>query len=105
WQWIIVHDFLPEIVGQDTVDHFLTYNGAGKPKVHYDFYQPGKPHHPVMPVEFSVAAYRFGHSMVRLAYVMPPGSTTKTQVFNLAGNDLRGSRPIPPNLKIDFNNF
>jgi hypothetical protein len=43
--------------------------------------------------------------MVRLAYVMPTGSITKTQVFNAAGNDLHGSRPIPANLKIDFNNF
>jgi len=25
--WIVVHQFLPEIVGQDTVDRFLTYNG------------------------------------------------------------------------------
>jgi hypothetical protein len=105
WQWVIVHEFLPEIVGQDVVDRFLSYNGAGKPKVEYDLYKPGNPNRPKMPIEFSVAAYRFGHSMVRLAYVMPTGSTTKTQVFNLAGTDLRGSRPIPPLLKIDFNNF
>jgi hypothetical protein len=59
----------------------------------------------MMPIEFSAAAYRFGHSMVRLAYVMPTGSTTKTQVFNAAGTDLHGSRPIPPNLKISFPNF
>ncbi|MDB6152304.1 MAG: myeloperoxidase, thyroid peroxidase, cyclooxygenase catalytic domain [Chthoniobacteraceae bacterium] len=105
YQWIIVHDFLPEIAGQDTVDKFLIYNGAGKPNVRYSFYKAGNPYRPTIPVEFSVAAYRFGHSMVRLAYVLPTGSVTKTQVFNLAGNDLRGSRPIPPNLKIDFANF
>jgi hypothetical protein len=58
-----------------------------------------------MPVEFSMAAYRFGHSMVRLAYVLPTGSVTKTQVFNAATNDLHGGRVIPPNLKIDFHNF
>ncbi len=105
WQWIVVHDFLPEVVGQATVDRFLSYNGAGKPRVHNEFYDPGKKVTPMMPIEFSVAAYRFGHSMVRLAYVMPTGSVTKTQVFNAAGNDLHGSRPIPPNLKIDFANF
>jgi hypothetical protein len=105
YQWIIVHDFLPEIAGHDTVNHCLTYNGDGKPKVRSDFYKPGNPNRPMMPVEFSVAAYRFGHSMVRLAYVMPTNSLTKTQVFNLAGTDLRGSRPIPPLLKIDFANF
>lgn len=105
WQWIIVHQFLPEIVGQDAIDRFLRYNGAGKPKFKGEFYKPGNRHNPMMPIEFAGAAYRFGHSMVRLAYVMPTGSVTKTQVFNLAGTDLRGNRPIPPNLKIDFSNF
>lgn len=109
YQWIIVHDFLPELTGQDTVDHFLSVNGAGKPRMRYDFYNPGNPNRPMMPVEFSVAAYRFGHSMVRLAYFMQ-GSSTKTQVFKSSFNgttiqDLRGSRPIPNSLKIDFANF
>jgi hypothetical protein len=105
WQWIVVHDFLPHIVGQDAVDSVIAYNGAGKPRFNGDFYEAGDKTRPMMPIEFSAAAYRFGHSMVRLAYVMPTGSTTKTQVFNAAGNDLHGSRPIPTNLKVDFNNF
>lgn len=105
WQWLIVHEFLPHIVGQDTVDALIAFNGAGKPRFVGTFYDAGDKKRPTMPIEFSAAAYRFGHSMVRLAYVMPTGSTTKTQVFNTAGNDLHGSRPIPPNLKIDFNNF
>jgi len=105
WQWVVVHDFLPEIVGQETVDRYLSYNGAGKPRVHRENYFPGNPNRPMMPVEFSMAAYRFGHSMVRLAYVMPAGSITKTQVFNAATNDLHGGRPIPANLRIDFHNF
>lgn len=105
WQWVVVHDLLPEFVGQDVVDRFLSHNGAGKPTFKREFFKVRNKNRPMMPVEFSVAAYRFGHSMVRLAYVMPTGSVTKTQVFNLAANDLRGGRPIPPNLKIDFNNF
>jgi hypothetical protein len=105
WQWIVVHDFLPHIVGQDTVDALIAHNGAGKPRFNGVFYDAGDKKRPMMPIEFSAAAYRFGHSMVRLAYVLPTGSTTKTQVFNATGTDLHGSRPIPPNLKIDFNNF
>lgn len=105
WQWIVVHEFLPHIVGQDTVDALIEFNGAGKPRFAGTFYDAGDKVRPTMPIEFSAAAYRFGHSMVRLAYIMPTGSTTKTQVFNATGNDLHGSRPIPPNLKIDFNNF
>jgi Animal haem peroxidase len=105
WQWIVVHEFLPHITSQDTVDSLLSYNGAGKPRFVGTLYDPGDKKRPTMPIEFSAAAYRFGHSMVRLAYVLPTGSTTKTQVFNAAGTDLHGSRPIPLNLKIDFNNF
>ena len=104
-QWVVVHDFLPHVAGQDAVNSVIAYNGAGKPRFNGHFYDAGDKRRPTMPIEFSAAAYRFGHSMVRLAYVMPTGSATKTQVFNAAGNDLHGSRPIPPNLKIDFNNF
>ena len=85
WQWVVVHDVLPEVVGQDVVDMFLTYNGAGKPNVNYQFYKSGNPNRPVMPIEFSIAAYRFGHSMVRLAYVMPTGSVTKRRSCTAAG--------------------
>src|SRR5439155_10733470 len=38
------------------------------PKVHLQFYQPQVD--AFMPVEFSVAAYRFGHSMVRPSYTI-----------------------------------
>jgi hypothetical protein len=105
WQWIVVHEFLPHIVGQETVQALLMQNGEGLPIFLGHLYKAGKKERPTMPVEFAAAAYRFGHSMVRLAYVMPTGSTTKTQVFNAAGTDLHGGRPIPLALKIDFNNF
>ena len=104
WQWIVVHEFLPETVGQETVNLFLKYNGAGKPTMRYDFFKPDNPNRPMMPVEFSAPAFRFGHSMIRLAYVVQ-GATLKTQVFHATRPDLRGSRPIPPELKIAFENF
>src|SRR5580765_3464174 len=48
----------------------------------------------MMPVEFSVAAYRFGHSQVRTAYIITPRGA-KIQVFNpTANDDLHGGRPI-----------
>ena len=105
WQWLIVHEFLPHITDQATVDALLTQNPRGRPRFTPQFFRPVVPTRPMMPLEFSVAAYRFGHSMVRLAYVLPTGSTTRTQVFNLAGTDLRGGRVIPPELRIDFTNF
>jgi hypothetical protein len=60
YQWIILNEFLPATVGQDLVDRVLT-NGLR-------FYKPGG-ELPFIPVEFSVAAYRFGHSQVRQGYI------------------------------------
>jgi len=58
YQWIILHQFLVKTVGQETVDDVL-HNGLK----HYKWR-----HEPYIPVEFSVAAYRFGHSQVRPSY-------------------------------------
>jgi hypothetical protein len=56
------------------------------------------------PVEFSVAAYRFGHSMVRRAYELT-NATGKIQVFSATLPDLRGGRPLPAGRQIDWGNF
>jgi hypothetical protein len=58
YQWIILHEFLPKTVGQPTVDDVMT--GGLK---YFTWHQ-----NPFIPVEFSVAAYRFGHSQVRPSY-------------------------------------
>lgn len=54
YQWIVVNEFLPTLCGQLVVDEILT-NGRR-------YYQPKGSAY--IPVEFSVAAYRFGHSMI-----------------------------------------
>ena len=59
YQWIILNDFLPATVGQDLVDDVLE-----KGPRFYKFRDQ-----PFIPVEFSVAAYRFGHSQVRPGYI------------------------------------
>lgn len=108
-QWIIVHEFLPEVVGQAIVDKFLWYNGADKPKYKRGFYRPGDKNDPTVPIEWSVAAYRIGHTWVRLAYTTkspaPGEAPVRLQVFNAAGNDLHGGRPIPASNVIDWENF
>jgi hypothetical protein len=58
YQWIILHEFLPTTVGQELVDDILQ-----KDRRFYNWR-----HAPFIPVEFSVAAYRFGHSQVRPGY-------------------------------------
>lgn len=59
YQWIVVHDFLKSIGKASIVDGII----ANGPSV----YLPSGPN-PFMPLEHSVAAYRFGHSMVRHEY-------------------------------------
>jgi len=56
------------------------------------------------PIEFSVAAFRFGHSQVREAYELNEDSG-KIDVFNLAGDDLHGGRQIAAGRQIGWGNF
>lgn len=60
YQWIVLHDFLPRIVEQDVLNDVLA-NGR-----RFYHVEPGES--PTMPIEFAVAAYRLGHSMIRDAY-------------------------------------
>jgi hypothetical protein len=59
YQWMILHEFLPQMIGAQMVAAIL---GQGR-----RFYRP--PHgEAFIPVEFQGAAFRFGHSMVRPSY-------------------------------------
>jgi Animal haem peroxidase len=65
YQWLVVHDFLRRVVGEQMLAEVLDESGS-YPRVKREFYQWRND--PFMPVEFSVAAYRFGHSMIRGRY-------------------------------------
>ena len=105
YQWIVVHDFLPRVVGEETLGQVFEERAGRPPRVTLRFYRPGNPNRPMMPLEFSVAAYRFGHSMVRTAYLLR-GSTVAA-VFGGTASDanLNGSRAIPPALALHWPNF
>jgi hypothetical protein len=107
YQWLILHEFLPKTVGQAMVDDVLT---AG-PK----FFKWRND--PFIPVEFSVAAYRFGHSQVRPSYRANFGTSASDlsqQFFALFLDpiatdpddpaDLRGGRRAPRRF-IDWQTF
>ncbi|MFC0105679.1 peroxidase family protein [Kibdelosporangium aridum] len=59
YQWIIVHEFLPQIIGHGLTQDILRHGRQ--------FYRPA-PGQFFMPVEFQGAVYRFGHSMIRPSY-------------------------------------
>jgi hypothetical protein len=95
YQFIIVNEFLPQIIGRALVNDILN-NGRR-------FYRP-EPGPAFIPVEFQGAAYRFGHSMVRPSYRAQrmggnaDNSAFFGMIFDPAGEgqadpiDLRGGR-------------
>jgi hypothetical protein len=104
-QWLVVNDFLKTLTVEGTVDDILNYG--------LKFYDLGD-RDIFMPLEFSVAAYRFGHSMVRAAYdynrnfTNQPGALTDARfefLFSFTGaGDIGGRPPGPgPNDTLPFN--
>ena len=71
YQWILIHEFLPKTCGQAVVDDVLKHGRK--------FYKWRN--EPFIPVEFAVAAYRFGHTQVRPSYRMNFGPVAGGDVF------------------------
>jgi hypothetical protein len=95
YQRVVKEDFLPRIVGDEmakTTPEYFTWDDGDEP---------------YMPVEFSVAAFRFGHSMVRPDYTVRGGHpnvpilTSGTPL----GQTLAGFRPLPAELEIEWKQF
>jgi hypothetical protein len=82
YQWVVIHDFLPKIVSAPVLDTLKTNGKYDKAKLKFFHWR----NDPFMPVEFSVAAYRLGHSMIRPGYRLNDDDTTLLPIF-----------PVPPN--------
>ncbi len=87
YQWMLRTDFLPRIVDRAIVEdvfvngrRFFEVPGEGRKNGHHRHVKAGDT--PTMPIEFSVAAYRLGHSMVRAAYDW-------NRIFSGTGGSLR----------------
>lgn len=107
YQWVVVHDYLPRVVGDELADSLLTTDPSGLPTIRTRFYRVKN--NPYMPVEFSAAAFRFGHSQIRGVYDLS-AQVTQKPIFapgepsdELA--DLRGFRPLPQGWTVDWNHF
>ena len=70
YQYVVLHDFLRKVARRDVIESVLPHFKSGRsifedaPRL--TFYRPRND--AFMPIEFSTAAYRFGHSMVRPVY-------------------------------------
>jgi hypothetical protein len=119
YQWLVVHGYLKDICDPAVVTRILDTRNA-----HYDAFRagyaarnPGRVVGNVIPLEFSVAAFRFGHSMVRNIYDYnrtfgrPNGTAPFDQIFAFTGGGGIGARfglnlnNIPKNWVIDWARF
>ena len=104
YQWILLHDFLPTIVAKSVLKKVLpngTKNLVENPP-ELKFFHPKN--EAFMPLEFSAAAYRFGHSMVRPGYRLNDG-VGPLPIFSTTDPDMRGFRTPPPGSAIDWERF
>ncbi len=108
YQWLILNDFLPRVLDRAVLND-IRNNG----RRFYDFDAAPFGGRPFMPLEFSVAAYRLGHSMVRETYdynrafngLGPPALSDATLGLLFAFTGSGGGAPIPSNWIIDWRRF
>jgi hypothetical protein len=98
WQYICLARYLPTLVAPAVIDDLLI-NGAER----FEAMVRGLGEIAV-PVEFAVAAFRFGHSQVREGYLVNQGPPPRgLPLFNpLAPRDMSGRKPVTGVDTIDF---
>ncbi|WP_198530743.1 peptidoglycan-binding protein [Mycolicibacterium setense] len=102
YQWMLRHDYLPRIVDPGIVEDVFA-NGRTLFET-----SPVPGDAPTMPIEFSVAAFRLGHSMVRNTYnwnrIFDNGGGTLELLFGFSGTSggLSGDNPLPSTWIADF---
>lgn len=111
YQWLVLHDWMEKLCGDGATARILADG-----RQFYRFRET-----PYMPVEFSAAAYRLGHSMVRQTYhlnrlyspidfpeIFRFSGLSGAIVGNLAPDDMDGGdlvRSLPSALIIDWRRF
>ncbi|MGE4072018.1 MAG: heme peroxidase family protein [Lysobacterales bacterium] len=96
YQYLVLNDFLKRVCDQK-VFQFAT---GQLHKRSYPIVLKGATAPLAMPVEFSVAAYRFGHTMVRSVYPAN-GHYTQVELFDESFGTL-GFGPVPAKLTVDW---
>lgn len=103
YQWAILTDFLPKVAGADIVSSVVSRSATGW-TTNLQYYNSCNGS---MPIEFSGAAYRFGHSLVRNDYEineLHDNLPVFTADFN-PNRSLVGFQPTPQDHAIDWKYF
>ena len=108
YQYVILNDFLPRIVHSSVLADLKTNGHFDQHRLKFFHWK----NEPFMPVEFSVAGYRLGHSMIRPGYrlneaVLLPIFPVPAPPADPPGlrEGLTGFRPMNPNWGIDWGRF
>lgn len=97
---VILEDLLYRVIGLNMIQAIATQGRMYYFPGGFTSKKDGWPEKPFMPVEFSIAAYRYGHSTVRESYAV--NGPTDTPLFD---KKLRGFQKIPDNFFVDWEWF
>ncbi|HEY2459082.1 MAG TPA: peroxidase family protein, partial [Candidatus Acidoferrum sp.] len=108
YQYVVLNDFLPRIIQSSVLADLKTDGHFDQHKMKFFHWK----NDPFMPVEFSVAGYRLGHSMIRPGYRL--NDAVLLPIFPVAAppadppglpEGLTGFRAMNPNWAIDWGRF
>jgi hypothetical protein len=116
YQWLILHDFLPTIIGTKTLYAVLPELQDEADGIPFYSFNPNLKffkwkEEPFIPVEFAVAAYRFGHSMIRPIYRLNTANPGRFFIFPIKDEDgnftdgLTGFKSFPEDRAVDWTLF
>jgi hypothetical protein len=119
YQWLIVEGYLRNQCDEAVVDRVLNDRASHffKFRAEYDSRQQNSRLGNALPLEFAVAAYRFGHSMVRGAYdhnqtfgrgpapLIPVAPLNLLFGFTGGGGNIDADKRLPKNWVIDWSRF
>jgi len=99
----VLNDFLPRIVSNAVLSDLKTGGRYDRSKLKYFHWKTW----PFMPVEFSVACYRLGHSMIRPGYRLNDDDSMLLSIFPDRDfkNALTGFQTMAPGRAIDWGRF
>ena len=101
YQHIVLHDFLPKIADPEIVQATIEKNRVFEPEKDEEDRR--------VPLEFSVAAYRFGHSMVRADYNFnlnfPEATLDELFMFTARSGQMANLDTLPDNWIIQWENL
>jgi hypothetical protein len=105
YQWVVIHDFLPNIISASVLEGLKTNGKYDQKKLEFFHWK----NEPFMPIEFSVAAYRLGHSMIRPGYRLNDDDNTRLPIFPVPSkglpDGLTGFQAMAKNRGIDWGRF